>query len=191
MRIVLASGSPRRLELLRSLGLDFEVVPADIDETPHRSESPEALVKRLSISKASAVAASHPDALVIAADTVVVHRRDILGKPDSDAENRTFIRRLSGQTHHVYTGHALVYGTRSEVGVRSTKVTFRRLRRSDIDWYVGTGEGRDKAGGYAIQGYGATLVEGVEGCYFNVVGLSLVYLVELCRALGVELVGSA
>lgn len=188
MKLVLASGSPRRRDLLRSLGLSFEVVPANIDETPRASEAPEALVERLSEAKGRAVAASRKDALVIAADTVVAVDGDVLGKPGSAAQNREFIERLSGGSHRVHTGHAVFRGEASRVRVVSTEVRFRALSEHEIAWYVGTGEGRDKAGGYAIQGYGAVLVEAVCGCPFNVVGLSLSALVEMVRPLGAELV---
>jgi len=186
--IVLASGSPRRRELLRNLGLSFDVVPADIDETAHPGETPEALVRRLSGAKAAAVARAHPEALVIAADTVVVLDDEILGKPKDEGENRAFIARLQGRTHEVYTGHAVVLGERCLEAVVKTSVCFRPLSEGEIDWYAHTGEGRDKAGGYAIQGYGAALVREIHGCYFNVVGLSVATLVEMVREVGVRLV---
>ena len=187
-RLVLASGSPRRRELLRGLDLEFEVRVADIDETPLSGESPEQLVSRLSAAKVERVAEGRPESLVIAADTVVVQGGEILGKPADEAENRVFLQRLEGRVHEVFTGHSLRLGGRSAEGVTSTRVWFRPLGGEEIARYAATGEGLDKAGGYAIQGLGAALVPHIEGCYFNVVGLSLATVVELARELGVELV---
>lgn len=187
--IILASGSPRRRELLAGLGAEFKVVSADIDETVQPGESPKALVTRLSKSKADVVAKEHPGALVIAADTVVVLDQEILGKPRNHAENRAYIQRLSGRSHTVYTGHALLYAGKAEVSVKTSRVTFRTLSESELDWYVATGEGLDKAGGYGIQGKGAALIPHIEGCYFNVMGLSVSATIEAAARLGVRLVG--
>jgi septum formation protein len=185
--IILASGSPRRRELLTGLGLTFQVIPADIDETPLQSESPENLVKRLSISKAKAVAASYPDALVIAADTTVALGHEVLEKPKDAAQNKLFIERLQGRRHEVFTGHALVYQGKLESAVKRSEVHFRSLDDHEINAYVATGEGLDKAGGYAIQGRGAALIPHIVGCYFNVMGMSVAAVVELAAKLGVEL----
>lgn len=185
--IVLASASPRRSELLGLLGVRFEVAPADIDETPGAGEAPARLAARLARGKAEAVAGGREGALVIAADTVVALGGDLLEKPASEAENRDFLRRLSGREHEVFTGHALLLGgERAEVVVRSG-VTFRDLSEEEVVWYAATGEGRDKAGGYALQGRGAVLVAGIAGCWSNVVGLSLPNLVIAARGLGVSL----
>ena len=186
--IILASASPRRRDLLQNLGLTFDIIPADIDETPLEGETPEALVSRLSTLKAAVIAATHPDALVIAADTVVILEGDVLNKPKDSEENKRFIERLSGRTHRVYTGHAAQRGEEVAVCVISTEVRFRDLSEREVDWYVATGEGMDKAGGYAIQGYGAALVREIHGCYFNVVGLSVANLAELVKGLGVRLI---
>ncbi|UCH25909.1 MAG: septum formation inhibitor Maf [Trueperaceae bacterium] len=190
MRIVLASGSPRRRELLVALGLTFEIELSDIDETPRESEAPEALVARLSSSKAEAVLArnGYRDALIIAADTVVVLDGAMLGKPEDVDQNRRYLSWLSGKTHTVFTGHCLIYGDQREVVVQRTEVVFRELSPHEIGRYVATGEGLDKAGGYAIQGRGAALVSRIDGCYFNVVGLSLATVVESAGRLGVSLV---
>lgn len=189
MELILASASPRRRELLSRLGLSFTTVPADIDEAPLPGEAAYDLVQRLSSKKAQLVAGAYPGALVIAADTVVVLDNEIMNKPRDKGENRAFIRRLSDRVHHVHTGHAVVYGDRSMLTTVTTAVRFRKLSPREIDWYVATGEGLDKAGGYGIQGYGAAIVKSLEGCYFNVMGMSLAELVERCRELGVELVG--
>ncbi len=188
MRVILASTSPRRQDLLRSIDVDFEVIPADIDESALAGESPEALVKRLSAQKAAVVADNYPDALVIAADTIVTVDGEVLAKPVNAEQNHDFIRRLSGNSHQVHTGHALRLGKRSLLKVVRSDVRFRSLSEAEIDWYVSTGEGLDKAGGYAIQGYGATIVKEICGCYFNIVGLSLANVIEAAKSLGVELV---
>jgi septum formation protein len=187
-RLILASGSPRRRELLEGLGLRFTVTPADVDESPLPAETPEGLVHRLAAAKAAAVASSHRNALVIAADTVVVVDGRVLGKPRDAAENRAYLRDLTGRRHTVLTGHALALGDRCEVEVCRTEVLFRDLDPDEIERYVASGEGLDKAGGYGIQGLGAALVPRVEGCYFNVVGLSLATVVAAARRLGVALV---
>lgn len=186
--LILASASPRRRELLSNLGLTFEVVPADIDESFSTEEIPYNLVERLSVAKAEAVAQRYPDALVLAADTVVVYRDEVLGKPKDAEENRAFLEKLSRHTHEVYTGHALVLAGKRVERVVQTAVRFRKLSDEAISRYVATGEGLDKAGGYAIQGYGSAIVKEVRGCYFNVVGLSVPNVVELAQSLGIELV---
>lgn len=187
IQIILASSSPRRRELLKGLGLSFDISPADVDETRLENELPQELVKRLSIVKAKSVAKKYPEALVIAADTTVALHDKILEKPTDINENKQFIQTLSGQTHQVYTGHALVYKGRLESVVKQSHVTFRKLSEAEIERYIATGEGLDKAGGYAIQGYGAALIPHIEGCYFNVVGLSVATVVEMAKALGVSL----
>lgn len=186
--IVLASGSPRRRDLLEALGLRFEVLPADIDETPGVGEGPVELVRRLSRTKAAAAAEARPDALVIAADTVVVLGDAILNKPEDAAENRAFLSRLAGRAHHVFTGHTLLYGQGRECLVVDTEVRMRALDEGEIGRYVDSGEGLDKAGGYAIQGRGSALVSAIDGCYFNVVGMSVAAVVDGARRLGVTLV---
>ena len=188
LRFILASASPRRRELLINLNFPFEVVPADLDETFTDEDNPFDLVRRLSIGKAEAVAARYPDALVLGADTVVVFRDEVLGKPKTPEENLEFITRLSGHTHEVFTGHALVMGDRRADRVVQTAVRFRKLSSGEIERYVATGEGMDKAGGYAVQGYGSALVREVRGCYFNVVGLSVPNVAELAQTFGFQLV---
>ena len=186
--LILASASPRRKELLERLGLEFRTVPAEVDERPIAEgiRDPERLVTALAEAKAKAVARAHPGALVIGADTVVVLDGEILGKPSDESEARRMLSRLSGRTHHVYTGVAVVDGAsgRFHVCAEVTAVTFGRLTEELIDRYVRTGEPLDKAGAYGIQGLGATLVERVEGCYFNVVGLPLFRLARLLEAFG-------
>ena len=187
MRVVLASASPRRHELLGMIGIAHEVDPADIDESVRAGESDTDYALRLATEKGVAVAARHPDALVIAADTIVVVDGRIFGKPVDWADACRMLRVLSGRTHVVHTAVAVVRdaGRRVESEVESTRVTFRELDDSEVAAYVATGEPMDKAGAYGIQGYGATIVERVEGDYFTVMGLALRQLVSLLERVGV------
>jgi septum formation protein len=188
--LVLASASPRRRELLAGLGLTFEIDVPDVDETQLDGEAPEAMVVRLAAAKARAVAVRRdPERpLVIAADTTVVIDGEAIAKPRDVAEAAAFVARLAGRTHTVHTGHALRLGDREVLALRTTLVRVRRLDASEVQAYAATGEGLDKAGGYAIQGIGATLIDGIEGCYGAVVGLSLPAVVLAARELGVRLV---
>ena len=186
--IVLASGSPRRRELLGNLRLDFEIFVTDIDETIKENEAPQTLVKRLSNAKATSAAQKYPKSLVIAADTVVVLKGKILGKPKNPQENHNFLAMLSGQTHKVYTGYALNLGGEKIISTLKSKVTFRHLSTKEIQQYVATNEGMDKAGGYGIQNFGASMIKKISGCYFNIVGLSLSHIVDEVKKLGVRLV---
>jgi septum formation protein len=185
--IILASASPRRRDLLRGIGLEFAVQAANIDESLEPGELPQVYVERLSKTKAAVVAKHHPEALVIAADTTVVLDGDILEKPKDLEQNRSFIERLAGRSHEVFSGHALRYQGQQIVVVKRSLVFFRALSEREISCYVATGEGLDKAGGYAIQGRGAALIPHIEGCYFNIMGLSLAAVVEAAKQLGVEL----
>ncbi len=186
--IVLASGSPRRYEILTSLGVDFEVFATDIDESVEGSKVPEVLVEQLSNAKAMCAAKKYPKSLVIAADTVVFFQGDILGKPKNPQENRYFIEKLAGQTHEVYTGYALSFQGKKTLSNLKSKVIVKHLSYEEVTWYVSTNEGLDKAGGYAIQGFGAIIVKEISGCYFNIVGLSPSHLVEEVKKLGVSFV---
>ena len=176
-RLVLASGSPRRRELLASLGLTFEVCAADIDETEFDGEDPRAYVIRLARSKALHVASTcAPGTVVVGADTTVSHRGSILGKPEDAAGSRVMLARLSGQTHDVFTGMAVaIAGVIDDpwTYVSATAVTIADLDDATIEWYIGTGEPFDKAGGYGIQGIGGALVASVHGNVQNVIGLPL------------------
>lgn len=180
VEVVLASGSPRRLMLLEQLGLDPEVVPADIDESPLASEDPVAYVRRLAREKAEAVGAS-PDALVIAADTTIDLDGEILAKPDDADDAKVMLRRQSGRTHRVHTGIAVRHRDVTHVDVVTTLVTMVPITDELLDWYVATGEPLDKAGAYALQGAGGVLVEKVNGSVSNVVGLPLAPIVALIR----------
>jgi len=186
MRVILASQSPRRRELLSLIGVDHDVQPADIDETPFPNEAPIPHTERLARAKAQVIASRAPDALVIAADTIVVIDGDILGKPADIAEARTMLARLSGRTHEVCTAMAVAIGEQVLTEVVRVAVRFRPLSAETISRYVNTGEPMDKAGAYGIQGFGATLVEHIDGDYFAVMGLSLVTVVQLAERMGVQ-----
>ncbi len=184
-RVILASASPRRRELLTLIGIRHEVRPADIDESLLPGETPAVHAERLARAKAHTIAEREPDAVIIAADTIVVVDGDVLGKPTGKPVAHAMLKRLSGCTHTVLTAIAVARGSRTESAVESVNVTFRALTDSEIDAYIATGEPMDKAGAYGIQGYGATIVERVEGDYFSVMGLGLRRLVELLERIGV------
>jgi len=192
--VVLASASPRRRELLRRCGYDVRVRPAAVDESRRADETPERYVTRLAVAKVEA-ARRAPDpaereAVVVAADTVVVHEGRILGKPAHEDQARAFLRLLEGGWHEVLTGFCVVgSGERAAGAMARTRVRFKSLREAEIQWYVDTGEGRDKAGGYGIQGHGAFLVRGLEGSYTNVVGLPLAEVVDALLDRGVRPAG--
>ena len=173
MKIVLASQSPRRRELLGQMGFsDFVIRPAQGEEVIDPALSPDKLVEALSAQKCAEVAAlSNADDLVIAADTVVAIDGTVLGKPRSIPDAFAMLSRLSGRHHTVYTGVSVQRGGRTITAHEATRVHFRPLTREEIEAYIATGEPMDKAGSYGIQGYGAMLVEGISGDYFNVVGL--------------------
>jgi septum formation protein len=171
--MILASGSSRRGELLAQIGVRFEVDVADIDETPQSNEQAQAYVERLALEKARTVARRHPEAVVLGSDTSVIIDDEILGKPLDEADAAQMLARLSGRTHQVLTAVALVAGERVLVRSVVTQVHIRTLSEEEIQRYVATGESSDKAGSYGIQGFGAILVDAVEGSYSNVVGLPL------------------
>ena len=186
IRVVLASASPRRHELLSTIGVSFTVREPDIDESPNDDESPAAYVRRLASAKAAAISAS-ADELVIAADTTVDLDGQILGKPVDERDAAAMLHRLSGRTHRVHTGVSVRRNGTEHVDVCTTLVTFVALDKATIDWYVSTGEPLDKAGAYALQGAGAALVHSVEGSVSNVVGLPLHAVIELAARGGVDL----
>ncbi|MBX3284928.1 MAG: septum formation inhibitor Maf [Actinobacteria bacterium] len=205
--VVLASGSPRRRELLARLGIGFEVRVADLDETPLLGEAPRDYVARLAAAKAEAVAAAAPEAdvVVLGADTTVVADGQILGKPLDDDAAARILRLLSGRTHEVLTGVAVVRRAGGGVDpagvalaparsvaveVAATAVTFAELSDADVAWYVATGEPADKAGAYAVQGRGAVFVTSISGSPDNVIGLPLALARRLLEDAGVEALGS-
>lgn len=186
LRVILASASPRRRDLLALIGIAHEVKPADIDESVMPDEAPAPHAERLARAKAHVLAEAHPHGVVIAADTIVVVDGDILGKPKDEAQAAQMLRRLAGREHTVYTAIAVARDARTESAVEGVQVTFRALTDAEIAAYIATREPMDKAGAYGIQGYGATIVERVDGDYFSVMGLGLRRLVELLGRVGVR-----
>jgi septum formation protein len=185
-RVVLASSSPRRHQLLNLIGIDHEVDPANIDETMRPREAPRRHAERLAREKASIVAVRDPDLITIGADTVVVINRKVLGKPADASDAARMLGMLSGREHTVITAVAVARGRKLRSAIEEVKVKFRRLREDEIEAYIATGEPMDKAGAYGIQGFGATIVERIDGDYFAVMGLPLVRLVGLMRDVGVR-----
>jgi nucleoside triphosphate pyrophosphatase len=189
MRLILASASPRRLDLLARIGVEPDaVVAADIDESVPRGELPRQHALRLAHEKAAAVAATEPDALVLAADTVVAVGRRILPKAEDEATLRACMKLLSGRRHRVLTGVALVIpGKAVRARLGETMIAIKRLSVEEIDYYAGHGEWRGKAGGYALQGYGEVYVRHIAGSYSNVVGLPLAETRALLKSAGYPL----
>jgi septum formation protein len=187
MKLILASSSPRRAEILANAGLPFTVLSSAVDESPYPGETPAALVQRLANAKADLVTArAVGPAIVLAADTVVVLDNRILGKPGSTEEARHVLQQLSGRTHSVMTGVALVRlpdGERRQF-IESTLVHFRPITDEELSYYLATEESFDKAGAYAIQGVAGRYIPRIEGCYFNVVGLPLSRVLTELKALG-------
>ncbi len=186
LEVILASQSPRRRDLLDLIGITHVVRPADIDEAVLPDEAPIPHCERLARSKAATLAVRSPDAVVIAADTIVVLDGEILGKPADGGEARATLARLSGRIHTVHTAMAVALGGETVSAVESVQVTFRPLTADEIAAYVATGEPMDKAGAYGIQGFGATIVERIDGDYFSVMGLGLRRLVALLAELGLR-----
>jgi len=187
MKLILASASPRRAEILRDAGLTFTVLSSAVDETPFAHELPQDHVKRLAEAKAELVAArAVGPCIIIAADTVVMLEGHIFGKPRSSEDARKMLEQLSGRTHSVLTGVALIRLPDAERRsfVESTLVHFNRLTGEEITEYLATGEPHDKAGAYAIQGRGGRHIPRIEGCYFNVVGLPLARVVSALKDIG-------
>lgn len=183
-RVILASSSPRRRQLLSLVGIEHDVVPADIDERYLPGETPRGHAERLATEKASTIAKRHPSAVCIGADTIVVVDGDVLGKPRDVAHATEMLLRLSGRSHRVITAVAATWQGRTQSAVEEVGVTFRRLEGREIAAYIATGEPMDKAGAYGIQGYGATIVERVDGDYFAVMGLALNRLMRVLASLG-------
>lgn len=187
--LILASSSPRRRELLQTLGLSFQIMTSDVDEITSSQLGPKEVVEQLALRKARAVANKLEAGIVLGADTIVVLDNTILGKPTDETEAFQMLSSLQGREHTVYSGVALIDAAneRFEVSHRATKVTFRPLTAQVIKAYIATGEPIDKAGSYAIQGIGATLVDGIVGDYFTVVGLPLNLTAEMLERFGIQL----
>lgn len=186
MRLILASSSPRRRELLTQAALHFDILPADIDETQRPHEGPAAYVQRMALEKARAVHARHPEALILGADTTVVLNGEVLAKPADRADAERMLRALSGRTHHVHTGVVLLSASAQRTHVETTAVTFAPISEAELEHYIDSAEPYDKAGAYGIQGYAARWIPRIEGDYFNVMGLPLAITVQLLRELGYE-----
>jgi len=188
MKIILASQSPRRRELLERMGItDFKVIPAKGDEVIQtRTLTTDQVVEELSRRKCAEVAAAHPNDLVIAADTLVAANNRVLGKPRSEEDAARMLAALSGRLHMVYTGVTVSRGGKTVTAHEVTSVRFRTLTQADIIRYIATGEPMDKAGAYGIQGYGSVLVEGISGDYYNVMGLPVCRLARMLVRFGVD-----
>jgi len=198
MRLILASASPRRADLLRAAGYAFDTIAADVDESIRAGESPSVYVRRLAADKSAtamdalkAGATSNPaaqpftpgDVVVLGADTTVVVDGEILGKPRDDEDAAGMLRKLSGKRHEVLTGVSLRHGAHEVGRVETTAVYVRALSEEELRWYAASGEGRDKAGGYAVQGLASRFIPRIEGSYSNVVGLPVACVAELLRSL--------
>jgi septum formation protein len=184
MVLILASASPRRAELLRNAGIPFTAQATRIPERQRRGESPKRFAERLAREKAHAIRARHPRNLVLGADTIVVVRGAVLGKPRDHRDARRMLRLLSGRTHQVTTAVCLAGPGFEDTRSETTRVTMRKLGEQEIRDYVASGEPRDKAGAYAIQGRASRFVARIEGCYFNVVGLPVPLVYGMLRAHG-------
>jgi septum formation protein len=188
VKYILASSSPRRRELLTSIGMEFDVIPSNIPEQRQQGEAPEEYVARLSREKAEAIAAKNVDRWVIAADTTVLLGEELLEKPVDGADAARMLATIAGRTHIVYTGLTLRNGASGyrETRVAESEVRMLPLTAEDIDWYVRTGEPLDKAGAYAVQGIGAMFIDSIHGSYTNVVGLPLALLFQMLRKAGMD-----
>ncbi|BCJ85071.1 Maf family protein [Effusibacillus dendaii] len=191
--LVLASGSPRRRELLSGVGLSFQVMVSDADEKVDSGLSPDEIVRTLAFRKASAIANELSEGIVIGADTIVVLEDLVLGKPKDEQQARQMLKQLQGRVHTVYSGVAVIDAKTGQqaVGHRATRVHMRPLSDAEIEAYVKTGEPLDKAGSYAIQGIGSTLVERIEGDYFTVVGLPMELLASMLTSFDIHVLKTA
>lgn len=188
MKFILASSSPRRRELLASIGVEFEVIPSHVPEVHAEGEAPEEYVARLSRDKAHAIATQHPSRWIIAADTTVLLGEQLLEKPVDRADAERMLAQIAGRTHIVYTGVTLqnVEREHHETRVAESEVRMLPLSADEIAWYVRTGEPLDKAGAYAVQGIGAMFIDSIHGSYTNVVGLPLATLFQMLRRAGID-----
>lgn len=179
-KLILASNSPRRRDLLERVGLKFKIIPSQVDEDAIALAEPETYTRRLALAKAEDLARTYPGHWVIGADTIVLVDDLILGKPKSGGDARSMLRRLSGRTHQVLTAYAVICRDRDHYFAQTvtTDVHFKRLTEGEIEWYIRSGEPFDKAGAYAIQGIGAFMVRGIRGSYTNVVGLPVCEVLE-------------
>jgi septum formation protein len=189
-KIILASQSPRRKKILEQVGLNFDVVVSDFDETKIRFKTPQEMVERLSLEKARIIAKKHPNTIIIGADTTVIFKSEIIGKPKSKADAFRILRLLSGNTHEIVTGFTVIKGSKSITKHVVSKVKFKKLTEDEIEAYVATGEPMDKAGGYGIQERGGLFMENITGDYFNVVGLPIFAVAKALKEFGVDITKS-
>lgn len=192
-KFILASASPRRVELLSLMGLPFEIMPSEIDETFVSGESPQEHVVRLSSEKARLVSLCNPDAWVLGADTIVTINGEVLGKPSTPQEARQMLCKLSGREHTVFTGFTVVNQSLNVIVSDAVKssVLFRKITEDEKTWYVNSKEPYDKAGGYAVQGMGAFFIKEIKGSYTNVMGLPLSEVVDVMKRIGaIEFIGA-
>jgi septum formation protein len=180
-RLILASSSPRRRDLLTQAGLTFDVLPANIDETRHPDEPPAAYVQRLALEKAQTIAALHPSSYVLGADTTVVLDGEILNKPTDLADAARMLRSLANRTHQVHTGIAVAISSAARSHVETTTVFFSAIPEPELAFYLSTCDSLDKAGAYGIQGYAARWITRIEGDYFNVMGLPIAATIRLMK----------
>ncbi|MBM3210948.1 septum formation inhibitor Maf [Candidatus Poribacteria bacterium] len=182
-KIILASASPRREQLLKQIGIVFEIIPSNVNEKDFTHHDPVANTQLIALSKAQDVAAKVKDVIIIGADTQVIIDDEVLGKPEDDVDAINMLRKLSGKKHRVITGVAIIDGKtgKNETWAEITEVVFRKISEDEIIDYIETGEHRGKAGAYGIQGRAAAFVKRIEGCYFNVVGLPLAKLSQKLR----------
>jgi len=186
-RFILASASPRRIELLKLLGLRFEIMPSHVEEAFMKGETPREHVLRLSEEKAEKASAKHPDAWVMGADTIVLINGEVLGKPRTPEEAREMLYKLSGRLHTVYTGFTVTKKSTGYIisNAVESSVRFREIPEDEIAWYIQSEEPYDKAGGYAVQGMGAFFIKEIQGSYTNVMGLPLCEVVDVLKGAGV------
>jgi len=183
-RLILASGSPRRKELLENVNISFDVVVSEVEEIIDPTLPPQEIVKSLAFQKAHDVSVRYPDAVVLGSDTVVVYQDQILGKPENEEDSYRMLKMLSGQTHHVVTGVAIISSDKVSTFYEKTEVTFWELSDQEIKSYIASGEPTDKAGSYGIQQLGSSLVKRITGDYFTVVGLPISRTVRELRNFG-------
>lgn len=186
MKLILASASPRRKELLKNAGYEYEVCPADIDESTPEGVEPQVACEILARKKAQAVLSENPDSVVLGSDTIVVLGNRILGKPQDEADAKAMLRELSGRVHQVYTGLCVCSKDKTLSLVSCADVRFYELSEEVIDAYIGTKEPMDKAGAYGIQGIGSMLVKSIEGDYFTIVGLPLSKAARMLAEFGIK-----
>ncbi|HRV72905.1 MAG TPA: Maf family protein [Eubacteriales bacterium] len=190
MKIILASQSPRRSEVMKWMGLSFEVEPCTEPERAPEGADALELVCAMALQKAEFIAKKHPDDCVIGADTVVLLDGEVLGKPRNAENAVAYLSRMQGRTHTVYTGVAVIANGKVDVRHCETEVLFRRMSREEIEWYVSTGDPLDKAGAYGVQGIGCLFVDSIKGNYFNIIGLPVPLVYDMLKEAGAVLYGS-